>query len=58
MGRTRQRQKCTARRTDGEPCKAWAIDGGTVCVAHGGAAPQVKARAAARVTERKAEAPS
>jgi len=57
VGRVYQSVKCTGTRsTDGQPCRAWAIDGGTVCVAHGGAAPQVKAKAATRVAERKTEA--
>jgi hypothetical protein len=30
MGRTRQALKCSGHRTDGEPCKAWAVNGGTV----------------------------
>ena len=39
MGRPngRQARRCSARRTNGQPCKAWAISGGEVCVAHGGA---------------------
>jgi hypothetical protein len=38
----RQARRCTARRsTDGQPCRAWAIVGGTVCRSHGGSAPQV-----------------
>ncbi len=56
MGRTRQALKCSSRRTNGEPCRAYAIDGGKVCSAHGGRAPQVKAKAARVVAERKAEA--
>ena len=56
MGRIRQAVKCSGRRTDGKPCKAWAINGGTVCAAHGGRAPQVKARAARNVAEQKAQA--
>ena len=40
---------CSARRTNGEPCRAQAIRGGNVCVTHGGAAPQVKAAADARI---------
>jgi hypothetical protein len=40
--------KATAKST-GNRCKRNAIDGGTVCNRHGGAAPQVKARAAVRV---------
>lgn len=51
----RQALKCSARRTNGKPCRAWAINGGTVCVAHGGAAKQVKAAAARNVAERQAE---
>ena len=42
---------CTAHRTNGEPCRAHAIRGGSVCVAHGGAAPQVKHKAAERMRE-------
>jgi hypothetical protein len=42
--------KCTAKsgRT-GLPCKRDAIKGGSVCYIHGGAAPQVKRSAAARL---------
>lgn len=46
--------KCTGRRSNGERCGAWAVRGTTVCVAHGGAAPQVRAKAAARLAEEKA----
>lgn len=35
------RERCTARRRDGQPCQAPAIAGGTVCRRHGGSAPQV-----------------
>lgn len=42
-------QRCTARRSDGEPCKAWAITGGSVCVYHGGKAPQVREAARKRL---------
>lgn len=56
MARTRQALKCSGHRTDGEPCNAWAINGGTVCAVHGGRAKQVKAAAARRLAERKAEA--
>lgn len=43
-------QRCTARSSQtGEPCRAWAIRGGSVCVAHGGAAPRVRAKAAERL---------
>lgn len=44
-------QRCTARRTNGEPCKRWAIVGGTVCATHGGRAPQVKEAARKRMLE-------
>lgn len=37
------------------PCKANAIRGGTVCVKHGGQAPQVKAAARARVQQAEAQ---
>lgn len=47
-------QRCTAHRTNGEPCRAWAVRGATVCVTHGGAAPAVRAAAARRVAEEKA----
>lgn len=43
--------KCKAKKTDGSPCKAWAIKGGEVCRVHGGRAPQVKAAAARNLAE-------
>lgn len=43
--------KCSARTSAGNPCQKWAIRGGTVCVKHGGAAPQVKRRASLRLIE-------
>lgn len=46
--------KCSAKRTDGEPCKAWAIKGAKVCRVHGGRSPQVRAAAARRLEEEKA----
>lgn len=50
-------EKCTGHSTrTGRPCKAWPVRGATVCVAHGGAAPQVRAAARRRVTARKAAA--
>lgn len=42
---------CVAHRQDGEPCRAYAIHGGTVCVVHGGRAPQVKRKASERLAE-------
>jgi hypothetical protein len=47
--RLRLRVRCTAHRTDGAPCKAWAIRGGRVCAAHGGRAPQVRDAARRRL---------
>jgi hypothetical protein len=46
VGRPR---RCRARRRDGKRCRAWAIRGGYVCRMHGGAAPQVRAKARARL---------
>ena len=42
-------RRCRARRTDGQPCGCWAIRGGFVCRVHGGAAPQVRAKAKVRL---------
>lgn len=42
---------CGAKKRDGEACRARPIKGGTRCVRHGGAAPQVQAKAAERVIE-------
>ncbi len=42
--------RCHAHKADtGEPCKAFAITGGKVCVYHGGAVPSVRAAALARL---------
>lgn len=46
-------RKCRARRTDGQPCGCWAIRGGFVCRVHGGAAPQVRAKANVRLESAK-----
>ena len=44
-------QLCTAHSArTGKPCRRAPILGGTVCVTHGGAAPQVKAKAKERLT--------
>src|SRR5437763_10627112 len=40
---------CTAKRSNGDPCKAQAIHGGNVCRVHGGSAPQVRQKAAERL---------
>ena len=42
MARVRQARRCRGRRSSGQPCRAWAIRGGFVCRAHGGAAPAVR----------------
>lgn len=44
--------RCTARSSrTGEQCGAWAVRGATVCVAHGGGSPQVRAAAQRRLAE-------
>ena len=48
------RPKCSSRRTDGQPCGNWPIKGATVCGAHGGKAPQVRAKARERLLEQQA----
>lgn len=40
--------RCTAHRTNGQPCRAWAIRGGYVCRSHGGSVGHVRAKAAWR----------
>jgi hypothetical protein len=42
-------QKCTAHLKNGKECGKWAIRGAVVCRVHGGAAPQVKLAAEARL---------
>ena len=44
--------RCQAHRSNGDPCKRWAIVGGTVCPTHGGSAPQVRAAAIKRIQSR------
>jgi hypothetical protein len=46
--------RCSARKSNGQPCKAYPIHGTTVCRVHGGSAPQVRAAAKARLAEAKA----
>lgn len=42
-------RRCSAHRKSGQPCRNWAIRGGFVCRMHGGAAPQVRAKAKMRL---------
>lgn len=51
MARVRPAVHCSATRTNGQPCGAYAIVGGRVCRAHGGAAPQVRDVANRRVLQ-------
>ena len=43
------RGRCTATNRQGKRCGRWPIQGGFVCRLHGGAAPQVKAKALERL---------
>lgn len=43
--------QCTAHNRKGERCGAKSIPGGSVCIFHGGNAPQVKAKAVDRIRE-------
>ncbi|OUZ06740.1 hypothetical protein BHE97_18525 [Aeromicrobium sp. PE09-221] len=49
LGLIPKREKCSARKTNGEPCGNYPIDGGLTCRIHGGAAPQVKRKAQERI---------
>jgi hypothetical protein len=51
LGRLLPAVKCTARKRNGEPCRAMAARGATVCRVHGGSAPQVKAAAKRRLEQ-------
>lgn len=52
MAPYRPARHCTARSSrTGEPCKAYAVHGARVCIAHGGAARQVQRAAARRLLE-------
>ena len=48
--------RCAAKTSAGVPCKRFAIAGASVCPAHGGKAPQVRAKAAEVVLEQRARA--
>lgn len=56
MARKRQARRCRARRSDGQHCKGWAVPGCTVCSAHGGNAPRVRATGLLRYWEAKTTA--
>ena len=43
--------QCTAHVKTGQQCRRWSIEGGTVCIMHGGSAPQVKTAARRRLLE-------
>jgi len=51
VAKRRWAKHCTAHRTDGTPCGAWSITGGSVCRSHGGAAPQTRRAAHLAYTE-------
>lgn len=46
--------RCRGTTRSGKPCTNWPITGGKVCRMHGGAAPQVQAKAQERATEERA----
>lgn len=45
------KRMCSATKKDGTPCKRSPIKGGTVCMSHGGAAPQVRRKANERLLQ-------
>lgn len=53
-GSVSEKPKCRANRSNGEPCGNYPIHGADVCRKHGGAAPQVQAKAAERLVEAEA----
>jgi hypothetical protein len=56
MPSKRQAVRCTGKRRNGSPCAAYAINGSTVCWAHGGNLPRVKAKAAVSLAQEQARA--
>lgn len=48
-GRLPEPVKCSARKSNGDPCANSPMKGGTVCRSHGGAAPQVMRKAKERL---------
>src|SRR3990167_4052651 len=50
----REKRQCAAHTRSGKPCKGQVIKGATVCRMHGGASPQVKAKAKERLELEKA----
>lgn len=47
-------RRCVKVKRDGERCRAWAVTGTTVCIKHGGAAPQVRQAAQVRAASMEA----
>jgi hypothetical protein len=50
-----EKPKCSGKRSDGEPCGKWPMNGQRVCRKHGGASPQAKAAAERRIQTAQAE---
>lgn len=48
-------ERCAGHNKTGKPCRKYPINGGTVCMTHGGAAPQVRAAANRRLAAGEAE---
>jgi hypothetical protein len=46
-----EQRRCVAHNQVGQPCRQRPIRGGSVCVAHGGRAPQVKRKAEERIRD-------